>query len=739
MEDLINHADGEKKRITGYVDSLPRIYDDGSRFIMGVEKIEENSNMQKIKGQIQVSLDGTTPPPSPGKRISFISTIGKIRSFKNPGCYDYARHMLFEGIKTRCSVKADAISFLGSEKVSAMIMADRFRLKAGKAMDAVIPDDSAVVKALITGDTSGISSDLREAFNRTGAGHLIAISGLNIGIIAAVSFFAARYFLSFWPFILRKGILIRCASFAAIFPVIFYGLISGLEPSALRAVIMASVILAAGVFSRESDILNSIAASAFMILAVMPGSLFSISFILSYMAVFFLILSAPVSEMIRQKFSGSGKSGKIISWTLLSLTVSVFATLGTAPFVMHYFGNFSPVGILANLILVPLFGAVAVAPGLLAVLFLPFSESVFAFLIKTSALPVRIGTVIIEYLAEFKYSSFQTISPDIFEVFLLYAIMFSGLVILNNRIKKTPAEDFKSRAFVLIFALSCFLMLIDAGISIKQRFFNKDLYISILDIGHGNAALAELPGGKIMLIDGGGFQGKGKFDTGKDIITPFLKRKKILDIDYMVLTHPDTDHIKGLLHIAENFRPEEFWKGPDKSDSRDYTKLMEILKKNGTKIIELTDTDEKMSINDVKFEVLNPSINNGEDQKKESTNDESLVLKLNFKDKAFLFTGDISENAESKMTKSYPEKLHADLILMPHHGSNGSGSGDFLDNVNPEVALISAGRKGLPGKELLQRLGQRNISTWRTDINGCITVAMDSNGYSIKAFRDVQK
>jgi len=721
------------------VDSLPKNYEDGTSFIMHVESIDKNSKPQKIKGQIQVSVEGKGKLPEPGNKISFISSIRQIKSFRNPGCFDYARHMLYEGVKTRCNVKTEAITFLGPEKRSLMIMADRFRLKAGNAIDETIPSESPIVKAIITGDTSGITPDIREIFTRTGASHLIAISGLHIGIIAAASFFIARYLLSFCPFILKTGRLLRCASFAAIIPVLFYGLISGFAPSALRAVIMASVFLAAGVISRESDILNSIAASAFMILVIMPGSLFSISFILSFTAVLFIILSAPITEIIRHRFNDSGVSGKIMSWFLLSLTISLFATIGTAPFVMHYFGNFSVIGILANLILIPIFGAVAVAPGLIAVLFLPFSKEIFTLFIKMSALPVKTGTAIIEYLSDFRFASFQTISPDTTELFLIYGIFVSGILLINGRIKKTQDCEFKTRILVNIFVVLCFFLIIDTGVCIKKRFFNKDLTISILDVGHGNAALLELPNGKTMIIDGGGFHGKGRLDTGKDIIAPFLRLKKILKIDYMVLTHPDTDHLKGLLYLAEKFIPSEFWKGPDQSDSPDYKNLMETLKKNESKIIELSSANEVLNINDVTFEVLNPEGNDEKHQKKETTNDGSLVLKLAFKDKSFLFTGDISKKAEESMTNFIPGNLQRDIILMPHHGSNGSGSDYFLDNVKPETAIISAGRKGLPGKELLHRLEQRNISPWRTDLNGCIYIKINNLGYSIKAFSDVQK
>ena len=176
--------------------------------------------------------------------------------------------MLYEGIIASCNVKSESVKIIEPQRNDLIDRVNRFRKQAGILIDEAVPDESAVMKAVITGDTSGISPSLRDAFNRTGAGHLIAISGLNIGIMAAFSYLISRFILSYLPFVLKRGLLARCASFAAIPPVIVYGLISGLEPSALRAVIMAVVILSAGVLSRESDIFNSVAASAFIILAL---------------------------------------------------------------------------------------------------------------------------------------------------------------------------------------------------------------------------------------------------------------------------------------------------------------------------------------------------------------------------------------------------------------------------------------------------------------------------------------
>lgn len=740
-KDLINHVDGQKKSIQGHVTSMPKIYDNGSSFVVEVDKISDSEEERRIKGKITVFCEGMDNPPEPGSELSFYTALRPLKSFGNPGSFDYARHMLFEGIKARCYVKPYEIRLSGNKKENLFIKADKFRLRAGKKIEETVPEEAPVLKAIITGDTSAISPSLREAFNRTGAGHLIAISGLHIGIVAAFSFFSARFLLSFWPLILRRGILNTTASMAALYPVIFYGMVSGFEPSAQRAVAMTAVFLGAGILSRENDTMNTLAASAFIILALMPGSLFSISFRLSYMAVLFILLSAPILGAIKEKIGASGLRARISSWIMQSLIVSLFATLGTAPFVMHYFGFLSPLGIIANLVLIPILGMAAVTLGLISIFSLPFSESIFAFFIKAAAIPVKAGTAIIESLSRLCFSSFQTISPNSYELVIIYTLLISGIILINNTI---PGEKGRLSLKMLkfaqaVFIISLILFFSDLSFYIRKRYFNKDLEISFLDVGHGNSAIIELPGGKVMIIDGGGFHGRGRIDTGKDIIAPFLRRKKILAIDYMILTHPDEDHLKGLIYIAENFKPKRFWEGTSKGDSDLYSKIKEILSKNKTEIIELSSSHEAIDINKATLEILNPLIENDVHGYEMSDNDRSLVLKISYKGVSVLFTGDISDKAEKRLISLSPEKLKSDIMLVPHHGSNGSGSGKFLEHVDPDVAIISTGRKNFPGERLLERLSKRNIRIFRTDIDGCISSVINEKSNFIKVFKDVQR
>lgn len=740
MTDLLNHTGDQKKTITGHVVSLPKIHEDASSFILEVTGIQGPCGDNGGRGRIMVYCQGMDNPPDPGEGLSFVSGLKPFKSFKNPGCFDYASHMLYEGVRARCYVKSDEIKYTGNTKNTLFIMADRFRLKAGNRISEVVPEEAPVLKALLTGDQTGISPLLREAFNRTGTGHLIAISGLNIGIIATFSFFLAKYALSFWPFILKNGLLNRFASFAAAVPVIFYGFVSGFEPSAQRAVAMSLVFLCAGIFSRENDIMNTLAASAFIILAIMPGSIFSISFRLSYVAVIFLLLSDPLLGKIDSMLENKSVIQKGLSWTFKSFTVSFFATIGTAPFVMHYFGFLSPVGIPANLILIPLLGMAAVAPGLIAVSVLGISDVLFDTFIKTAAIPVRIGTSIIESLSGFSFSTFQTISPDSMETLIIYSFLIPGIFLFNRKIleKKYEKSQIIHRLATGVFVISGIFLAADTAFCLKKRFYNEDLILNVLDVGQGNSAVLQLPGGKTMIVDGGGFYGGGRLDTGKDIIAPFLRRKKILKLDYMVLTHPDMDHLKGLIYVAEKFPPYYFLEGNRKGDSNQYFILKNILKKNGTEVMELSYPSEKIIINGTEIEILNPhEINVGRNST--NSNDSSLVMKISHKNKAILFTGDISKNAEDKIVGAASGKLKSDVLMAPHHGSDGSCSESFLKAVDPDIAIISSGRKHFPGKQSLERLRERDINVFRTDIGGCVTVVNSDEGFEVKVFNNVRE
>jgi len=242
-----------------------------------------------------------------------------------------------------------------------------------------------------------------------------------------------------------------------------------------------------------------------------------------------------------------------------------------------------------------------------------------------------------------------------------------------------------------------------------------------------------------MLIDGGGFH-RDTFDVGEMVVAPFLFRSKIRRIDYLVLTHPQSDHMNGLHFIASNFQPREFWYNGDKGESRSYRELMEIL--DDKKIHKLTPSDwnGERDISGVRVEWLHPMPDRHGNlplRKTLGINDNSLVLKLTYGGKSFLFPGDLEEAGENLLISNAGLHLHSDILLAPHHGGKGSNTKSFLGKVNPEICVISSGRGnsfGFPHPETLQRFNDEGCRTIRIDQMGAVQISVSPNRFKIRTF-----
>ena len=241
-----------------------------------------------------------------------------------------------------------------------------------------------------------------------------------------------------------------------------------------------------------------------------------------------------------------------------------------------------------------------------------------------------------------------------------------------------------------------------------------------------------------MLIDGGGLY-DDRFDTGKNVIAPFLWSRKIRRIDALVLTHPDPDHLKGLNFIASQFSIGQFWDNGFQTESESYLQLRKILNERKIKTRSLTEKTLPQTINGVEISVLNPPVWKAMQkgtQNLRDLNNSSLVMRLRFKNVSVLLAGDIGKEAEERMLRrDYP--LRSDILKIPHHGSSTSSSTPFLERVKPTHAILSVGERNigrLPHPEVLKRYQQLGATLYRTDVQGAITVVTDGENIHIETF-----
>ena len=249
---------------------------------------------------------------------------------------------------------------------------------------------------------------------------------------------------------------------------------------------------------------------------------------------------------------------------MLSLLVTGVAILGTAPFVALHFNRFSPIGFFTNLFIIPWVGFLIVPLSLIASLFSFFFYPFATLLIHINDWIALILLKVVAFFASIPYASFFVSTPTVFEIILFYLLLFS---VVHLR---------KGKKIRYLFVGLCIVFVFDLAFWNLKDLFQKDLRLTFIDVGHGDSILVEFPGGKRMLIDGGGLH-EDRFDIGKNVIAPFLWKKKIRRIDTLVLTHPDPDHLKGLNFIASQFSIGQFWDNGFQTESEPYLQLKKIL------------------------------------------------------------------------------------------------------------------------------------------------------------------
>jgi competence protein ComEC len=278
--------------------------------------------------------------------------------------------------------------------------------------------------------------------------------------------------------------------------------------------------------------------------------------------------------------------------------------------------------------------------------------------------------------------------------------------------------------------------MVDVAYWVQQRFFPGDLAVTVLDVGQGQAVLIELPNGQCMLVDGGGFH-HSQFDVGRRVVAPLLWRKKIATVETLVLSHPDSDHLDGLLFVARHFNVHTLWTNRDAVQSPTHRELLGIASRKNMEILGPAELKKPRVMDDVAFEVLYPPpdfLKQKKGDKWRTPNNNSLVIKVTLGSISFLLPGDIEAEAEHELVNLAGHRLKSRVLVVPHHGSKTSSTARFLAFVDPSFAIVSSGKKNavMPHQKVLERYRGRNCQIFRTDQQGAITMITD--GTELKIF-----
>jgi len=718
---------------------------------------------QQVRGRIRVSIYGTEPMVQSGDRIAFFSSIRPFTNFKNPGAFNYRQYMadrLIWGTAYTDTRKIMVTTTPGTAGAAWRIQEIRESL-SGLIHRATDTNARPVLMALLLGERRQIPEELRDAFNRAGVSHILAISGLHVGIVATAAFFAFKWLLSFSSFLLWRGWVNKGAAILAVTPVVFYGLLAGMSPSTQRAVIMISVFLMTFPLEKEHEIFNTLALAGLVILIFDPPALFSVSFQLSFSAVVSILYGLEKSSKGLARITASlprpAKPTIGFAW------VTCLAILGTAPVIMYYFNQLPVFGVLANLAVVPLIGFISVPAGLFSILVLNlFSAEAAVLGLRLSAWFLDGSIWLIDLIARCPFAAFKTVTPSLLEILCYYLFFWCLFNIRGSKNRSDASEKrwphqngetiaqigskeirtpavlisgitrkiaVKAEPVFLVLVMVIIIAAADAAYWAHKRFFDASLRVTILDVGQGSAALLELPRGHCVLIDGGGFSDNTIFDMGQWVLAPYLWRNKIRTVDTVILSHPHTDHVNGLVYILKHFRIGRVISTYEPAGHREYLEFIDLIREKNIPHTDFSSLPRSFRINGVMFDLLYPPDDfMGPDAGRpwQNPNDNSLVVRVAHGPHAVMFPGDITAEAENELIGMHPDGLEAAVLIAPHHGSRTSSTPAFLDAVNPRAVVVSSGRPAtFPAPDVMERYQNRGIHLMRTDTHGAVRLISD--------------
>jgi competence protein ComEC len=640
-----------------------------------------------------------------GDLIRFKGRLKSPPGLRNPGGFNYRSFLRRKGIFYLTYISEGNIEFITSFLTNPFITKILFPIKhycvgaISKNLDDV---HSSLLKGLTVGLRGDIPDNIKEIFSDAGVIHILAVSGLHVGII---SFFLFVLFRSLHiPF--NVSILLSCVF------LIIYAFMTGLRPSVIRATIMFIFIMMGTLGQRRVIVINTIAVSAILILIFNPLDLFDAGFQLSYVATFSIVI---LYRRIYDYFPQALKKIKVVSrFLLLPLSVTIAAQLGTAPVIAYYFFKVPLASSISNLVIVP-FVSLVIPSGFLTVL-----GNVIHHLIAD----IFAGANWILLHIIIKLSTFFSTIPNLrlwvrrppFLFFLLYyPVLFTFF--LMDRKKRIKYFVFTSLIIANIFMVSKLYHL-----------FSPQLTVNFLDVSQGDASVIEFPHKQVCVIDGG--KRSYFIDYGERVLIPFFRSKGIRTINTIIATHPDVDHYGGLITVMEKFKVDKLVVNGSPKRTYLYQKLLNTARRKGVSVYNVH-KGEVLWIGDYPFYMLNPPVLRGS---KLPSNEGSIVVKFGYGNVTFLFTGDYP----NRIFRIPHSLLDCTVLKFPHHGAKFFHAGSFLTAVDPEITTISVGgdnRFGHPVRENIHILNSLGSQIYRTDRDGAIILSTDGKTIKVKKMK----
>ena len=691
---------------TGTVTSDPYLDEEKQRIICtlrlkSISDVNQHASVRLYLRSDSLPLEGIAY----GQTLECFGHIWSPEDPTNPNEFNQKNWLKTLSVNGMAAAKLEDVRISPAEGGLGCLIS-QIRAGISERIDVLFPRNPDLVRAFVLGDRTGLADDLTEAFRESGIAHLICISGMHVSTLAmAVS-------LLLGAFLPR-----RTATVIAIALVFLYGALIGFPASMLRAAIMFTLFSLASLIGRPSDAVTRIAAALTGMLLIQPFYVLNAGFVLSFGATAGLILlDSPMKALLcvdrlQHCVPSSKWFGRMLQRALRYfpelLTTTLSAQIAILPAVVQYFGMQSLISVPANLLAVPLAMLaypLAMAVLLISGLFLPVGR----LLAKIPDGMFSLLTDIAGFLADHASDGLQV--PNYPKWLILIHVVFCVMASDLTRIR------LKVRKFIP--------MLIPAllGVSMLVGFVRAlGFGVTFLDAGQADAAVLH-SGGHVYLIDAG-----DSYTPAGDYVSA-----NYVSLDAVFLSHPHQDHAGGLTRVLSQIRPgviylPEGWE--DVTADEEVEEAMALAETMGIPVCVLHGGDRLNLAGGVTLEVT-------QSEKRDSDNDCSQLLAFTARNRTVLFTGDLSQKGE-------PEQMPAaDILKVPHHGSGKSCSSEMLNQVNPEIAVISVGRNntyGHPAEETLERLESADCAIFRTDSCGAVFVNVRFNGdISVKTFLDAE-
>lgn len=664
-----------------------------------------------VTGRLQVRLNSGIDPGRYGDRVLVSGRLRSPQPARNPGGFDARTYYASRGVHALMSVRDEAgyrVTLRNTSFTWQTGVIDPLRNSIDRSIDRTMRGDSAaLLKGILLGERRQLPEDLLHTFRTIGLAHILAVSGLHVGLITLV----IHTLLSVMR--LPRNIVVA----GTLGVLVLYAFITNLTPSVIRATIMAALFLVGRQMDRQTDTVNILAVAAIVILLIWPSALFDLSFQLSFLATYAIITGYPrMKELLPERLSRSEKLWA--RWLRDGLLVSVAAQLGALPVVAGTFYQVSWMSAVANLFIGPLI-FLNTTFGVLTALTGPLHIEIARLFSAANALVLFVMIHLSKAFSGAPSALVEVPAPST----LFFASFYGAGLLLLWKPSGSRERRTRQGLVALSLLLFCYNLLPD-----------RSLRITVLDVGQGDAIFIACPNGRTLLVDGGART--PFYDAGDRVILPFMRAKGYRRVDTIIVTHPDLDHYGGLRAVVESVEVGEVLSSGVRSESGSYRAWREAIDRHAIPYRTVVKGDTLSSLGGVRGLFLHPDPLFLSGTAKPSTNEASVVLRLSYGTFSMLLTGDIEEKAEYAVTRM-PAALKSTVLKSPHHGSSTSSGTAFLNAVDPEAVAVSAGMYnafGHPSIITLEEYRRLGAAVYRTDRGGAVTIRSNGRSWDMAYF-----